>query len=242
MAKWPDIIKEDMWTFALHHVIHFHNSSIRKDKTITPYEAFTGQSPQWSILDFRVFGSPTYVLQKELQDGSSLGKWKPRTWTGVYVGNSTCHSSGIPLIYNPVTSHITPQFHVIYDENFHTVSTNSSLDPDAYLDKLYHTSARWLYKDAFSDEPYPFESLWDDTNPNLATRKRKHPSPSSIHPELRGSSLHQSLQKAPSSTPYEGGTLNHTTVIPQTPTLPYKEIQRQGLALLTATQMHALMR
>jgi hypothetical protein len=110
MAKRPDIIKEDMWTFALWHAVHFHNYSIRKGKETTPYEAFTGQLPQWSISDFRVFGSPTYVLHKELQDGSSLGTWKPRTWTGVYVGNSTCHSSGIPLIYNPATTQIMPNF------------------------------------------------------------------------------------------------------------------------------------
>jgi hypothetical protein len=199
MAKWPDVIKEDMWTFALHHAVHFHNSSIRKDKTITPYEAFTGQVPRWSISDFRVWGSPTYILQNELQDGSSINRWKPRSWTGVYVGNSTCHSSGIPLIYNPTTSHISPQFHVIYDENFHSVSRNSTMDPEAYLEQLYDTSARWLHKDEFSDEVYPFESLWDDTHPTDATRKRKNPPLSSTG--LRGSSLPHTPQRSyPAST------------------------------------------
>jgi hypothetical protein len=213
MAKWPDVVKEDMWTFALRHAVHFHNFSLRKDQTITPFEAFTGQSPHPSVNDFCVFGSPVYVLHKELQDGSSLGKWKSRTWTGVYVGNSTCYSSGIPLIYNPVTTHISPQFHVIYDENFHTVSTNSSLDPDTYLENFFNTSAHLLYKDAFSYEPYDFESLWDDTAPQPNTRKRKAPpvatfqgspndahdgAPNTVPVPLRGSS-HAAHDDAPPS-------------------------------------------
>jgi hypothetical protein len=127
MAKWPDVISEDMWTFALRHAINFHNSSYRKDKTTTPYELFTGQEPPWNLKDFHVFGSPTYVLQKELQDGTSYSKWKPRAWQGVYIGNSACHSSAIPLIYNSKTTHISPQFHVLFDEHFPTATNHSQL-------------------------------------------------------------------------------------------------------------------
>jgi hypothetical protein len=42
MTKWPAIISEHMWTFSLHHAVNFHNSFICKDKTISPYEVFTG--------------------------------------------------------------------------------------------------------------------------------------------------------------------------------------------------------
>jgi hypothetical protein len=137
MAKWPSIISEDMWTFALRHAVNFHNSYIRKDQEITPYEAFTGQVSPWSINDFRVFGSPTYVLHKELQDGATLNKWKPQSWLGVYVGTSNCHASAIPLIYNPNTTHVSPQFHVVYDEMFYTVNPPNSdaAVNDAYLSK-----------------------------------------------------------------------------------------------------------
>jgi hypothetical protein len=69
--------------------INFHNASIRKDKTVTPYEAFTGQPAPWSISDFRVIDSPAYVFHKELQDGSTLGKWNPKAWTEVYMGNNS---------------------------------------------------------------------------------------------------------------------------------------------------------
>jgi hypothetical protein len=43
------ISAEDMWTFALRHAVNFHSSSARKDKSITPHEAFTGESPPWAI-------------------------------------------------------------------------------------------------------------------------------------------------------------------------------------------------
>lgn len=132
MAKWPTTITEDMWTFALRHAVHFHNSSVRKDSQITPYEAFTGQAPPWALQDFRVFSSPAYVLAKELQDGSSLNKWRSRVWQSVYIGNSTCHASAIPLIYNPRSTHISPQFHVVYDEYFYSVAGQDSLKTEAY--------------------------------------------------------------------------------------------------------------
>jgi hypothetical protein len=58
--------------------------------------------------DFRVFGSPTFVLDKKLQDGDSLSKWKARSWIGIYVGHSLVHSGNVPVIYNPRTTHISP--------------------------------------------------------------------------------------------------------------------------------------
>jgi hypothetical protein len=97
MTKWPSVVTEEMWTFALHHAVNFHNYSVHKQQTMMPYELFTGQTPSWSLSDFWVFGSPTYILSKTLQDGSSHSKWKSRVWLGVYIGVSNCHSSAIPL-------------------------------------------------------------------------------------------------------------------------------------------------
>ncbi len=125
--------------------MNFHNSSYRKEKDNTPYELFTGQETPWSLCDFHIFGSPTYVLQKELQNSTSNNKWKPWVWRGIYIRNSTFHLSAIPLIYNPIATHISPQFHVLFDEHFTTETNTSVKDTDTYLEKLFHTSARWLY-------------------------------------------------------------------------------------------------
>jgi hypothetical protein len=133
MSKWPDVIQEDMWPFALRHAINFHNASICKNQKDTPFELFTGQDAPWSLQDFRFFGCPTYVLDKDLQDGKSISKWWKRSWKGVYIGSSTCHSSNIPLIYNPVSTHISPQFHVIFDESFHTATGDINTTQSSYF-------------------------------------------------------------------------------------------------------------
>jgi len=146
MAKFPDMIKEEMRTYALRHAINFHNASIWKDKTVTLFEAFTGQSAPWAVSDFCMFGSPAFVLRKELQDGTGFYKWKSRAWQGVFIGPSTCHSSAIPLLYNHTTTHISPQFHAVYDEYFQTVKNTHSMPMEEYLTKLYNTSAWWMQR------------------------------------------------------------------------------------------------
>jgi hypothetical protein len=35
-SKWPDVIQEDMWPFALRHSINFHNASLRKNQQDAP--------------------------------------------------------------------------------------------------------------------------------------------------------------------------------------------------------------
>jgi hypothetical protein len=54
MAKWPTMIPEDMWPFAICHMVSFHNTSLRRGKSATPYQLFIGQDAPWSLLDFRV--------------------------------------------------------------------------------------------------------------------------------------------------------------------------------------------
>jgi hypothetical protein len=76
--------------------ISFHNNSIHKDNKSTPHELFTGESSKMSLMDFRIFGSPAYVLDKALQDGKQLNKWQARSWQGIYIGVSTCHSGHVP--------------------------------------------------------------------------------------------------------------------------------------------------
>ena len=40
---------------------------------------------------------------------------------GIYVGRSPSHASNVGLILNPRTGHVSPQFHVVYDDDFTTV-------------------------------------------------------------------------------------------------------------------------
>ncbi len=211
MSKWPDVVTEDMWPFAVRHIVNFHNASVRRDKASTPFQLFTGQEAPWSLNDFRVFGCPTYVLHKQLQDGNNFSKWKARCWQGVHVGPSMCHASNVPLIYNPATTHITPKFHVAYDEGFTSITTLSNDTKEKILQKLYE-KAQWTYTSPLHDpsEMYHFDSFWMD--PPLAVR-----------PEGRGRKQNRSLLpkiSAPGSTlPPEGASSSTSTGSKQTPAL-----------------------
>ena len=186
MANWPSCVTEAYWPFAIRHAANLHNVSIHDNRTSSPWQQFTGEEPPWSLTDFRIFGSPTYILHKELQDGSCRAKWKSRCWQGVYVGHSLQHSGSVALIYNPRTCHVSPQFHVLFDEHFSSVS-NPSLT-DKVLDALYDT-ATWLQPKTTADCEFPpeyyFDTFW--TSPPIETRnitagnKRKQPSPSQPH-------------------------------------------------------------
>jgi hypothetical protein len=110
---------------------------------------------------FRVFGSPVSVLAKQLQDGDSLPKWKSQCWVSVYVGHSLAHSGHVPVVYNPQTTHISPQFHVVFDDQFTTATANPSNCSPKFFENLYNT-ASWLHKDSFSaaSDLHHFESYW----------------------------------------------------------------------------------
>ena len=69
--------------------------------------------------DFHTFGYPVCVLDSILQSGmSAFPKQDPRAKMGIYVGPSPCHASNVALVLNSRTGHISPQLHVIFDENF----------------------------------------------------------------------------------------------------------------------------
>ena len=50
---------------------------------------------------------------------------------------SPTHRSEVPLVLNPATRHISPQFHVVFDDSFSTVSSLSNLnDPPSFWNEF----------------------------------------------------------------------------------------------------------
>jgi hypothetical protein len=190
----------------------FSHASIRKDKHCCPHRLFTGEDPPATLQDFRVFGSPCYVLKKELQDGSKMNKWTERSWQGVYIGHSSCHSGHIPLIYNHNSTRISPQYHVNHDDFFQTIGGISADQLDTCLDKLFQSTAHWSYNDKFDDNPYTFDSFWSelDTVPDpfsITGRKRKRSKPQvSIKPITDGSLHSPSLSRGSSESITDGNS------------------------------------
>jgi hypothetical protein len=63
-----------------------------------------------------------YVLDASLQDGKKIPKWNLCAHLGLFLGFSKLHSSLVPLVLNVAIGHISPQYHVIFDNKFETVN------------------------------------------------------------------------------------------------------------------------
>ena len=62
-----------------------------------------------------------YVLNASLQGAGFIPKWDEQVRVGTYVGRSPIHAGNVSFILNLSTGHVTPQFHVVFDETFSTV-------------------------------------------------------------------------------------------------------------------------
>ena len=77
-----------------------------------------------------VFGSPVYVLEKQLADGKSIGQWQRKSERCIYLGVSDKHSGEAALVFNPETKNITVQWNVVFDDEYTTIATNPDDLPD----------------------------------------------------------------------------------------------------------------
>ena len=72
---------------------------------------------------------PVYCLDAKLQGGvAGIPKWEPRSRLGIFVGHSPDHASDVALVLNPRTGLVSPQYHVVFDDSFSTISHLSTDD------------------------------------------------------------------------------------------------------------------
>jgi hypothetical protein len=99
------------------HAVFLHNHVPNLASGLCPSNVFT--KLRWEerkYHDLHVWGCPVYVLEKAIADGNKLPCWKPRSIRCVNMGLSKKHASTVPLVLNPETGYITPQYHVVFDD------------------------------------------------------------------------------------------------------------------------------
>ena len=102
---------------AVQHAVFLHNHIPCKESGLSPYDIWTKQRwPHAKFHDIHVWGCPVYVLDKKIADGHKLPHFKPQLAHHINMGFSHKHASTIPLVLNPDSGSITPQFHVIFDD------------------------------------------------------------------------------------------------------------------------------
>ena len=69
---------------------------------------------------FHTLFSPIYVLDARLQNSGGAGppKWEPRSRIGVYLGHLPFPAGNVALVWNSSTGRVSPQYHVVFDDEF----------------------------------------------------------------------------------------------------------------------------
>ncbi len=118
-----------------------------------------------------VWGCPVFVLDPCLQDGKKIPKWNRRAQLAQFVGLSPEHSTLVANVRHLQTNHVSPQFHLVYDDNFETILNDTPLDhplSDECLLDIFKTS-REVYSDIEWSEDGaivytlpPLDDIWLD--------------------------------------------------------------------------------
>ena len=145
--RWPERTLLDLWPFAMTYAIWVHNRLPIQGRGLCPIEVWSQMKIQHSELSRgHVWGCPVYVLDPALQDGKKIPKWDCKARQGIFVGFSDEHSSLVPLILNPTTQHISPQYHVVFDDKFSTIpSLYSEQSRNIQWAKLFDRGANEQY-------------------------------------------------------------------------------------------------
>ena len=102
-----------------------------------------------------VWGCPVFVLDHRLQNVQKIPKWDERVRVGAYMGRSPNHAGNVALVLNLSTGHVSPQYHIVFDDKFKTVEAlQKGVVPSRweYIAKIGYESA--------TDEDINLTKLW----------------------------------------------------------------------------------
>ena len=139
------------------HAIWIYNRLPHISTGLSPMDLWTKTTYSLRNLhSLHVWGSPTYVLHKNLADGKSIGRWRPRSQRCVNLGFSKNPATSVPLVLNQATGNITPQWNVCFDDYFTTIASSTDDLPD-------FQATEW--RDMFGTSTYHFPT--DSNDPIL---------------------------------------------------------------------------
>ena len=121
--RWSQCITANLWPYAVRAASNALNNapSLQHPKRKTPLQMFSKSEVQPNVKHYQTFGCPAYVLDSALQAQKPHHKWNQRSRVGIYLGQSPFHGKNVALILDRTTGLVSPQFHVKFDPQFHTV-------------------------------------------------------------------------------------------------------------------------
>jgi hypothetical protein len=144
-----------------------------------------------------------------MQEGTSPPKWKQRTTQKVYIGHLHHDSKPVPMIWDPKTKQVSPQFHVMFDDNFDTVqASNPNVKHTETMDRLFKTNS-YKYDDPFGNKhTYLFSYGGVDIHPDNLTHNIK-----TCQESLAMTSTHDGHHSATQHNAYTENTHNKKSIL-----------------------------
>jgi hypothetical protein len=167
ISRWDKTITAELWPFAIQHAATIYSTTKQRsrDNDLSPWKKFTGERFKLDQTDMHPLFCPLYVLDRCMQEGTSPPKWTKRTTQKVYVRHLHHYSKSIPMVWDPKTKLVSPQFHVMFDDNFDTEAPDPNIKQVDTIDRLFETN-RYTYDDPFGNEhPYLFSHMGADIYP-----------------------------------------------------------------------------
>ena len=170
--RWPKAINAHLWPYALRQAAHIRNHLPRESEGGSPIEKFAKAEVHNKLFHKHqhTFGCPVYVLDAPLQSGlGTKPKWSERSRVGAYLGHSSNHAQSVALVLNLKTGHVSPQFHVVFDDSFQTVlqdhfsaslwqekaNLHGSLSEDVLVEPKIENSLRTKWAATLPPQPTP---------------------------------------------------------------------------------------
>jgi hypothetical protein len=121
MRMWPQMVDQIVWPFAIKGAAERMNSLHIDTEDHTPESIFYGVNiKNIPVKTFHTMFHPCYVLDSRLHNAGSIEppKREPRSNIRVYLRHSPFHARSVALVYNPSTGHVSPQYHVVFEDDF----------------------------------------------------------------------------------------------------------------------------
>ena len=117
------------------------------------------------VKDFHTWGCPIFVLDGCLQSNpKGVLKWEPRAQVGIYMGHSPAHAESVALVLNPTSGHVSPQFHVVFNDTFSTVPRMREGTIPPHWTDLVRNSTELATDESFDIAKTWFEGTADPTD------------------------------------------------------------------------------
>jgi len=120
--RWPQAITEHLWPYAYYLCTKIRKLTPRSSDGKILQHIFCGSSISTpAIKHLHPFGCPAYVLDSTLQAGNKQDKLLARSRMEIDLGPLPNHTRSVHLILSMQSRHVSPQFHMAFDDMFETI-------------------------------------------------------------------------------------------------------------------------